>query len=192
MTEQASLFFYKAYARVLLAIEALRSLPEHARVQYVDPLTREVVRCKLCLLRPRNFLPSNVSHRKPPRTRTATRPPSAGDSSSLRFCCTRRTSCSLPGATANTTMSPTSSRTLYRLFRQIRRPCNGLAEKWTGIAGGTRLACFQPRTTLRLRHRVRQRRRRALGPCRRLQRKHMRRRRSWGTHRLPCTTTSNP
>ncbi|KAI0027186.1 hypothetical protein K488DRAFT_74747, partial [Vararia minispora EC-137] len=34
--------FYQAYARLVLAVDALRPLPDYARALYLDPLTREV------------------------------------------------------------------------------------------------------------------------------------------------------
>jgi hypothetical protein len=36
--------FDRAIARLQLAVDALRPLPEHVRARYLDPLTREVVR----------------------------------------------------------------------------------------------------------------------------------------------------
>ena len=115
--------FWRAYGRVVLACAAVQLLPEHARLVYLDPLTREIVRFAYLL---RHVARVNMYYlrRKLLRMRIVRQPPLLVTSNS-RLCSMPRISCRLQGGTEIIMMQPLSSLVLYRICRKIPKPCSG-------------------------------------------------------------------
>lgn len=138
--------FWRAYARVVLAVSAVTMQPETARRIFLDPLTREIVRAHTYSATAH----VNMYHlrRKRPRMRTVRRLPLLA-TSNCRLCSSMPPiSCSLHGATEITMTLPPSSPALCRTCQQIRTLSSGRRGTLASIAGGKRLV-YRPLRTIR-------------------------------------------